>query len=519
MTIRLSWRVLQKNALNTQWGALFVKMDTAGSILDFRLHLDSQGGQFAFDQGYPLISTPDEGYLMAGNVFDRGTYFIYKLDVSGDIQFFREYTLAPDVRTVRPEQMIALPDGYLVFSTRQMENYRNDIYVTKISLTGEVEWEQAYGLPGRGESVSSVWVENNNTIVIGGKRSTDLYVNPPSQLKCQVNWIFAIDSLGEVAWEWLSEPCAGSIVEGLHRTPDGGWIYATRHAAAFNQWSWGTTPKVVCRDSSFNLLWERQLIDSFWDRSDVHGLEPTPDGGWAIAARCAVPEPYSPLSPELEDYMAGCLFKINGQGDTLWRRCDTVSLGEIAGAHNYGGLAVLPSGSVVAAGGFKEPIVGVGNKSWAWAVKVGPNGCMEPECLLTSAPEVQAGGAWRAFPNPGRERIYFERPPALTATSATIRITDATGRAVWKYAMPAGEPQASWNASRHPARALFLPGRHQRRDGLEREAYGGVSLILGAGKNTYHRAQLRFVPPCARLSQVIGHGTQPRRFSPAMGFS
>lgn len=133
-----------KNALNTQWGALFVKMDTAGSILDFRLHLDAQGGQFAFDQGYPLISTPDEGYLMAGNVFDRGTYFIYKLDINGNIQFFREYTLAPDVRTVRPEQLIALPDGYLVFSTRQMENYPNDIYVTKISLTGEVEWEQGW---------------------------------------------------------------------------------------------------------------------------------------------------------------------------------------------------------------------------------------------------------------------------------------------------------------------------------------------------------------------------------------
>ena len=113
-----------------------------------------------------------------------------------------------------------------------------------------------------------------------------------------------------------------------------------------------------------------------------------------------MPEPYSPLSPELEDYIAGCLFKINGQGDTLWRRCDTASLGSMVSAHDYGGLAVLPSGSVVAAGGFKEPIVGVGNKSWAWVVKVGPNGCMEPECLLTSAPEVQAGGAWRAFPNP-----------------------------------------------------------------------------------------------------------------------
>ena len=59
------------------------------------------------------------------------------------------------------------------------------------------------------------------------------------------------------------------------------------------------------------------------------------------------------------------------------------------------------------------------------------------------------------LPQPRRERIYFERPPALTATSATIRITDATGRAVWKYAMPAGEPQASWNASRHPPGLYF----------------------------------------------------------------
>ena len=443
------------NSENQQLEAMLVKMDTFGQVISYETYADSLGSHLSLHQGYPIIRAHREGYLTVGDVINRESDFIIKWKQDGTVAAFWEYPYQDNVRTSLIQDIKALPDGYLVFSTRQMENYLNDIYVTKISLTGEVEWEQAYGLPGRGESVGSVWVENNNTIVIGGKRSTDLYVNPPSQLKCQVNWIFAIDSLGEVAWEWLSEPCAGSIVEGLHRTPDGGWIYATRHAAAFNQWSYGTTPKVVRRDSSFNLLWERQLIDSFWDLTDVHGLEPTPDGGWAIAARCAVPEPYSPLSPELEDYMAGCLFKINGQGDTLWRRCDTVSLGEIAGAHNYGGLAVLPSGSVVAAGGFKEPIVGVGNKSWAWAVKVGPNGCMEPECLLTSAPEVQAGGAWRAFPNPGWERIYFERPPALTATSATIRITDATGRAVWKYAMPAGEPQASWNASRHPPGLYF----------------------------------------------------------------
>ncbi|MEQ8702469.1 MAG: T9SS type A sorting domain-containing protein [Phaeodactylibacter sp.] len=59
------------------------------------------------------------------------------------------------------------------------------------------------------------------------------------------------------------------------------------------------------------------------------------------------------------------------------------------------------------------------------------------------------------FPNPGRERIYFERPPASTATAATIRITDAMGRAVWQYTMPAGESQVSWDASRHPTGFYF----------------------------------------------------------------
>jgi len=420
-----------KDLSANQWGALFVKMDTNGMVLDYRLYLDTMDGQFAFDQGYPFITTSDGGYLLAGKVFNRESYFIYKLDLNGNVEFFKEYYEPPDILTILPQQIIEVGNGYLVCNLAQLQNGSNDVQITKIDDAGEVVWEQLYGEYPKGEVVGSIWQEDENTIVLGCWKSTDQFVNLPSPLKCGSNWIFAIDSLGNIKWEWQSEPCEGDNVKGLHRTADGGWIYATRHLAVFNQSNWGAAPKFVKRDSQFNLLWERQVAESYWDMNKMIDLKPTPDGNWAGVGIWVLPEPFNSLLPGYF-YTPGCLYKITEQGDSLWVRCDTVALENHTLFHRYGGMVVLPSGSIVAAGGFKEEIFGVGDKAWAWVVKVDKHGCMEEPCIFTGIQDVspEKNNVIRIYPNPAKEIVQVETKNKMT----TIRLVNTQGELLkeWK---------------------------------------------------------------------------------------
>lgn len=416
-----------KDLTADQWGALFVKMDTNGMVLDYRLHLDTMDGQFAFDQDYPLISTSDGGYLLAGKVFNRESYFIYKLDVNGDIEFFREYYEPPDILTLLPQQIIEVGNGFLVCNIAQLQNGLNDVQITKINDAGEVEWEQLYGEYSRSENIGSIWHEDDNSIILGCRKSTDEFVSFPSPLRCQSNWIFAIDSLGNIKWEWQSEPCEGDNVKGLHRTADGGWIYATRHFEVFNQSNWGAAPKFVKRDSQFNLLWERQVAESYWDSNEMIDLKPTPDGNWVGAGIWVLPEPFNTLLPGYF-YTPGCFYKVNEQGDSLWARCDTVPMENHTLFHRYGGIAVLPSGSIIAAGGFKEEIFGVGNKSWAWVTKVDRHGCMEEPCLITSVDEASTTETedtlCKIYPNPTKGILQIEAKRQITM----IKLVNADGQ-------------------------------------------------------------------------------------------
>ena len=445
-----------KDLSANQWGALFVKMDTNGLVLDSRLHLDTMDGQFAFDQGYPFITTSDGGYLLVGKVFNRESYFIYKLDLNGDIEFFKEYFEPPDILTILPRQIIEIEDGYLICNNAQLQNGLEDIQVVKINSTGEIVWEQFYGEYSRGELVGSIWQDDEKTIVLGCQKPTDEYVNFPSPLRCQSDWIFAIDSLGGIKWEWLSEPCEGRNIIGLHRTVDGGWIYATQRLEAFDQWNWGSAPKFVKRDSQFNLLWERQVAESYWEANEMIDLKPTPDGNWVGAGLWLLPEPYTPLMPGYF-YSPGCLFKVDEQGNSLWVRCDTAAMENHTLYHRYGGIVVLPSGSIVAAGGFKEQMLGAGSKSWAWVVKVDRLGCMAQPCLITNVTEIKAGllPQFWVYPNPSLGQVTFERTIEQANTATALILTDITGKVVWRQQLKEGVLKTIWHTSGMPGGIYF----------------------------------------------------------------
>ncbi len=421
-----------KDLTTNQWGALFVKMDTLGNILDYKLHLDTMAGQYVFNIGYSFITTSDGGYLMTGALFNRDSYFLLKMDINGDLLYFKEYPHPDNIWTSQPKKLIEVNEGYLIIGDKQLSNGMSSIFVKKVNLEGNIIWEEFYGETNNSHSLGSVWMEHENSFVIGCSRGA----GPPpvpSPVNCAQNWIFAIDSLGDVQWEWVGEPCEGDAVIGLQRTDEGGWIYGTRQFQAFDLSNWGTAPKIVKRDNDFNLIWERKVAESYWYDNRIVDLKRSPSGDWIGVGSWVLPEPYNPTMLDDFFYLPGCLNKVSDQGDSLWIRCDTITtLDNPTEFHRLASSIILPSGSVIAVGRFKEEILGGPDKSWAWVIKTDKDGCIEELCTMTSTQnlEMQFLKNIQLFPNPVIDQLTIEIDQAEPIIVTHLEIFDTHGKLI-----------------------------------------------------------------------------------------
>ncbi len=418
-----------KNPATNKWGLLFVKMDTLGNIINSKLHMDSTGYQYAFEAGYAIIPTLDGGYAMTGIVFELFHAFLLKTDINGNVEFVKQYSDTTS-NTIRPRKLIELSDGFLIAGQMQRTNFRNDWYLTKTDPQGNALWHKYYGETDLNESLGNIiQLEENRFVLCGSKRNS----SPPYDDEDKTwAWIMEVDSLGETVWEWLSEPKVEGFVPNILSLPNGDWLYNTWAVEYPTSNSFRLTNKVIRRDQDFDLIWEKILSPTSYQTNASRGLAPTPDGNYVVSASWILPVAPNPPFPTPPLYIPGCLTKLSPDGDSLWQRCDTVDMAVPTRDHRYGGMVVLPSGSIVAVGNFDEQTT---SKVWAWVVKVDKDGCLEELCVTTGIDDLQSNQGVHVFPNPSNRFVTF-RLPAWT-TDTTIEVMDAGGRVVWQQQMTA----------------------------------------------------------------------------------
>ncbi len=421
-----------KYPVTNKWGLLFVKMDTLGNILDSRLHTDSSGYQYAFEAGYSIVKTSDGGYATTGINFDLGHTFLAKLNVDGDIQFLREYTDSTAVVTF-PRKLITLSDGYFIAGLKQRLNLHLDWYLTKTDPQGNALWHKYYGETDLNEGFGNIIQLEENRFVLCGSKG--LFTEPYDyQQDIGMSWIIEIDSLGEIQSEWQSENHVDGFVSDIVLMPDNNWIYATMPIEILSSNLLGVVNKIVKRNADFDLVWEKTLSPTSWGGGTnwTRAIAQTPDGNYVVVASWILPVAPNPPFPTPPLYIPGCLTKLSPDGDSLWQRCDTVDMAVPTHDHRYGGMVVLPSGSIVAVGNFDEQTT---SKVWAWVVKVDKDGCLEELCVKTGIDDLQSNQGVHVFPNPSNRFVTF-RLPAWT-TDTTIEVMDAGGRVVWQQQMTA----------------------------------------------------------------------------------
>ena len=239
---------------------------------------------------------------------------------------------------------------------------------------------------------------------------------------------------------------------GLNRMQDG-WLYGTSSFILLNQYEWGKKAKVVRTGEDIDdIIWEREIGTTTLKFNTVVDLKPTPEGNWVAIGQWETPLPQPPFDEP--NYLGGFTFKFSSDGDSLWSRLDTAFWHPVCGSENHlGGVAVLPSGSVIAAGYANTNCYPPTVRSWGWVLKISKDGCIDTLLCsgITPVEEVQPAVELRVWPNPASTYVdFFFQNPSDDGRKRLI-IMDMTGRTVRAFDVPEDVSSIRWDTGTNPS--------------------------------------------------------------------
>ena len=389
-------------------GMMFVRMDTMGNVLDFRIHNHSGGDAFTIPLSRSFIKLSDgAGYAGVGSYFFSQNGAFAKFDHSGNLLLFREHHEATTSNN-HYQQILEVQDGFLIGGNDFQLATAIEIFIIKIDFEGNIQWKRRYGSNNREDLFGSIQKINDNEFVVGST-TTSVQGVPLPQVR-NTSKIFAIDSLGNVKWEWesplgLEEAGVGDVF----KTNEGHWAYMSgrmQYNATYNEI--GRQIKFVTRDEDFNLISENIFEDEYHNFIGISKTIQLSDGGFLATG---VKPHYYAVEPSQGPYnsLSGWMLRLDSAYNTLWSRADTAFWSNVMGSENYLYDAVeLPSGSIIACGYSTtyEPQI----KDWAWLIKVDKNGCMDTLFCspVSSIPMQPYSMDVKIYPNPAQTVINIE---------------------------------------------------------------------------------------------------------------
>jgi hypothetical protein len=298
----------------------------------------------------------------------------------------------------------------------QMQNYQYDSegMLIKSDPMGNEMWRKYYGIPDRRCGIAEPYIIDDNTILLPGYKNYTPDTGPVIN-KWTRTWIITVDSLGNITDEWESpNNVENGVATRILKMSDGNWLYTTSEFIPIPGQidDFALHPKTVCRDSNFNLVWERYLGNYPTSANMTIDLQSTSDGNYIVTGRSA-----------FEATVGGCfIYKFAPNGEGIWRYIDNCE--PIEDCQQFlGGVAELPSGSVVAAGYVENFAEG---KAYGLIIKLNKNGCIDTLCSGTTGTyDVELASKIKIYPNPSSDIITISNP-----IGDVIEIFDMTGRLI-----------------------------------------------------------------------------------------
>jgi len=158
-----------------------------------------------------------------------GDYWAIKLDTSGNIEWSKYYgglfSDTPEGIAETNDGGFIIAGGSDSMDTDISNNIGSyDFWVIKISATGTLLWEKSYG----GDEIDEAWAvvkaNDGNFLIAGDTRSND--VNVSNNIGAADLWLIKISPTGELLWEKTLGGTSFDVARAINTTQDGGFLLA-----------------------------------------------------------------------------------------------------------------------------------------------------------------------------------------------------------------------------------------------------------------------------------------------------
>jgi hypothetical protein len=238
------------------------------------------GGEHDMDFPYSIQETTDGGYVVAGTTYSFAVgecdYWILKLTEYGDIEWQRTYGGSGYDRAIHIQQ--TTDGGYVVagvaesFRAGSGYKWRGDYWILKLTENGDIEWQKTYG-GGDFDRANSIHQTADGGYIISGR--TGHWPARKSDF-----WILKLSSSGDIEWQraygygGATWETAGPIIP----TSDGGYIIGGSTEPYGDREQVGLILKLT---SNGDIKWQRTYGQTGSD-DGTFNIQETSDGRYIV---------------------------------------------------------------------------------------------------------------------------------------------------------------------------------------------------------------------------------------------
>ncbi|MFC2167707.1 hypothetical protein ACFLRW_01895 [Acidobacteriota bacterium] len=174
-----------------------------------------------YDYAYSIQQTVDGGFIVAGKTESFGVgstdIWILKLNYLGDIEWQKTYGESQSDGAYSIKQ--TFDGGYIVAGfTSSSGAGRSDFWILKLTSDGTIEWQKLYG-GDKPDQASLIQQTNDGGYIIAGK--TESFGAGLTDI-----WILKLNLGGDIEWQKAYGGSQAEEATSIEQTSDGGYIVA-----------------------------------------------------------------------------------------------------------------------------------------------------------------------------------------------------------------------------------------------------------------------------------------------------